>query len=170
MTHDALFLTLLYVAIAALLLVLCLRTAWPRWLKVSMIVLVTISYFVANHTFDEMQGWPTASEVPEKFIFHWAVIEEPNKERGTEGAIYIWASTLDDHHPDGVPRAYQLPYMKDAHSNINDAIRRARAGTRQIGSAERAGGGSGNSWFKVNASRKIVLTISDAPAARMPEK
>jgi hypothetical protein len=170
MTHYALFLTLLYVVIAALLLIACLRTHWSRWIKIGMIVLVTGSYFVANVTFDEMQGWPTASDVPEKFVFHWAVIEEPNKDKGTDGAIYIWASALDDHHPDSVPRAYKLPYLKDAHSTINDAIRRARAGSRQIGSAERPGGGSGNAWFKVNASRKIVLTISDAPAARMPEK
>jgi hypothetical protein len=170
MNNYALFLTLLYVAIAALLLVLCLSTPWKRWIKIVMIAAVTASYFVANVTFDDMQGWPTAREVPEKFIFHWAVIEEPNKDRGTDGAIYIWASALDDNHPETIPRSYKLPYIKDAHSTINDALRRARAGNRQIGSAERAGGGSGNSWFKLNANRKIVLTINDAPAARMPEK
>ena len=170
MNNYALFLTVLYVTLAALLLVLCLATNWRRWVKVAMIAAVTVSYFVANLTFDEMQGWPTARDIPEKFIFHWAVIEEPNRERGTDGAIYIWASALEDNHPEAVPRAYKLPYMKDAHASISDAIRRARTGSRQIGSAERPGGGSGTAWFKVNASHKIVLTISDAPAARMPEK
>ena len=59
MTNISLFLTFLYVAIAALLLILCLATGWKRWIKVLMVLVVTVSYFVANATFEDMLGWPT---------------------------------------------------------------------------------------------------------------
>jgi hypothetical protein len=35
---------------------------------------------------------------------------------------------------------------------------------------EGGGGGSGGSWLKMNTEKKVKLKISDAPAARMPEK
>ena len=87
MNNYSLLLTFLYVAIAALLLVLCLATGWRRWVKVLMIAVVTFSYFIANYTFEDMLGWPTPRMLPEKFLINGVVIEEPNKERGVEGAI-----------------------------------------------------------------------------------
>lgn len=170
MTNSSLMLTFLYVAVAVLLLVLCLATAWKRWIKISMIVVVTLTYFVANHTFEDMLGWPTPRMMPEKFAIVSAVIEEPNKERGIDGAIYLWVTPLDTARPSAVPRAYKLPYLKDNHSQLSEAQRKSRQGIRQIGVVERAGGGSGSSWFKVNADNKIKLRVSDAPVTRLPEK
>ena len=89
MTNSSLLLTSLYVAVALLLLVLCLATAWKRWIKILMIVAVTVTYFIANFTFEDMLGWPTPRMLPEKFAIVSAVIEEPNKERGVDGAIYL---------------------------------------------------------------------------------
>ena len=170
MNNYSLFLTFLYVAIAALLLVLCLATGWRRWVKVLMIAIVTCSYFVANYTFEDMLGWPTPRMLPEKFAIVSAVIEEPNKERGVDGAIYLWVTPLDSNRPVVVPRAYKLPYQKDNHTQLSEAQRKSRQGIRQVGVVERAGGGSGSSWFKVNADNKIKLRVSDAPATRLPEK
>ena len=98
------------------------------------------------------------------------MIEEPNKERGVEGAIYLWITPLDSNRPTTVPRAYKLPYQKDAHSQLSEAQRKARQGIRQVGTIERPGGGSGSAWFKVNADNKIKLRVSDAPVTRLPEK
>ena len=170
MTNSSLMLSLLYVAVALLLLVLCLATSWKRWIKVAMIVAVTVTYFIANHTFEDMLGWPTPRELPEKFAIVSVVIEEPNKERGIDGAIYLWISPLDSNRPVATPRAYRLPYLKDTHSQLADVQRKSRQGIRQIGVVERAGGGSGSSWFKVNADNKLKLRVSDAPVTRLPEK
>jgi hypothetical protein len=163
-------LSFLYVAVALLLLVLCLATAWKRWIKLAMIVVVTATYFIANYTFEDMLGWPTPRELPEKFAIVSVVIEEPNKERGIEGAIYLWLTPLDSNKPTTKPRAYRLPYQKDTHSALADAQRKSRQGIRQIGVTERAGGGSGSSFFKVNADNRIRLRVSDAPVTRLPEK
>jgi hypothetical protein len=170
MTNSSLMLSLLYVAIALMLLVLCLATSWKRWVKVLMIVLVTGSYFLATFTFEEMLGWPTPRMLPEKFAIVSAVIEEPNKERGLDGAIYLWITPLDSNRPSTVPRAYKLPYLKDNHSQLSEAQRKSRQGIRQIGVVERAGGGSGSAWYKVNVDNKIKLRVSDAPITRLPEK
>lgn len=170
MTNSSLMLTFLYVTVAVLLLVLCLATAWKRWIKISMIVVVTMTYFIANHTFEDMLGWPTPRMLPEKFAIVSAVIEEPNKERGIEGAIYLWVTPLDSSRPSTKPRAYKLPYLKENHSQLSEAQRKARQGIRQIGVVERAGGGTGSAWFKVNADNKLKLRVSDAPVTRLPEK
>ena len=98
------------------------------------------------------------------------VIEEPNKERGVEGAIYVWVTALDGNRPGGAPRAYRLPYLKDTHSQLSESQRKSRNGVRQVGSIERSGGGTGNAWFKINPDNKIKLRVSDAPATRLPEK
>ncbi len=170
MTNTSLLLTFLYVAIAILLLVLCLATPWRRWLKVLMILVVTSSYFVANYTFEDMLGWPTPRMLPEKFLVLSAVIEEPNKEKGIDGAIYIWISPLDSNRPSVVPRAYKLPYLKENHSQLSEAQRKSRQGIRQVAIVERGGGGSGGSFLKANADNKVKLKITDAPATRLPEK
>ncbi len=75
MTNSSLLLTLLYVAVSLLLLVLCLATAWKRWIKISMVVTVTLTYLVANFTFEDMLGWLTPRMLPEKFAIVSAVIE-----------------------------------------------------------------------------------------------
>jgi hypothetical protein len=170
MTNSSLMLSFLYVAVVLLLLVLCLATAWKRWIKMAMILLVTVTYFIANHTFEDMLGWPTPRELPEKFAIVSVVIEEPNKERGIDGAIYLWIAPLDSNRPITTPRAYRLPYLKDTHSQLSDVQRKSRQGIRQIGVVERAGGGSGSSFFKVNADNRIKLRVSDAPITRLPEK
>lgn len=170
MMNSSLLLTFLYVAVALLLLVLCLATAWKRWIKILTILVVTATYFIANDTFEDMLGWPTPRTLPEKFMIVSAVIEEPNKERGVDGAIYLWITPLDSQRPVTVPRAYKLPYQKDNHTQLSEAQRKSRQGVRQIAVLERAGGGSGGSWFKVNAANKVKLRVSDAPATRMPEK
>lgn len=170
MTHISILLTFLYLTVAILLLVLCLATAWKRWIKLVMILVVTASYFVANYTFEDMLGWPTPRMLPEKFIVISAVIEEPNPAKGIDGAIYLWVSALDAQRPATVPRAYKLPYLKENHSELTESLRRSRQGIRQIAVIEGSGGGSGGSWLKMNTEKKVKIKISDAPAARMPEK
>ncbi len=170
MTHISILLTFLYLTVAILLLVLCLATAWKRWIKLAMILVVTASYFVANYTFEDMLGWPTPRMLPEKFVIISAVIEEPNPSKGIEGAIYLWISPLDTQRPGSVPRGYKLPYLKENHSELSESQRRSRQGIRQVAVIEGGGGGSGGSWLKMNTEKKIKLKISDAPAARMPEK
>ena len=170
MTNSSLLLTFLYVAIALLLLVLCLATAWKRSLKILMIVVVTVSYFAANYTFEDMLGWPTPRMLPEKFAIVSAVIEEPNKERGIDGAIYLWVTPLDSNRPVTTPRAYKLPYMRALHEKINEGMKKGKMGISQMGTAEpKSGLGKGPSWLNPGKDEQEIK-ILDVPAPQVPEK
>lgn len=170
MSHTALLLTVVYLVVAFLLLVLCLATRWPRGVKIAMIAAVTVSYFVAHDAFDGMLGWPAANSPPDKFVLLATVIEEPDKEHGTQGAIYVWLNGVEDGKPAAQPRAYKLPYAKDLHALLNEAMKKNRQGISQIGSIEKPVGGKGGSWLRTAADPNVKIRISDAPAPQLPEK
>lgn len=136
MNETLLQLSLAYVFLTALLL-LCLifsRIHW--WLKAGLIVLAVIFYGFSYQGWKESQGWPTAVDLPEKFLLHFSVIEEPDKEAGTEGAIFIWLTDLKGQQLADSPRAYRLPYHQDTHNKLNEALRETRSGNLQLGFME----------------------------------
>lgn len=170
MTDHSLLLTLLYVALAFLLLVLCLATRWPLWVKAGMVLAVTASYFVAQAAFQGMLGWPAPNTPPEKFVLLAVVIEEPDKERKQKGALYLWVNALRDNKPVQEPRAYKLPYARDLHALLGEAMKKSRQGVSQIGSTEAPAAGAGNSWVRNAADPRLKIKISDAPSPQLPEK
>ena len=170
MTDLTLPLTLLYVVLAFLLLCLCLRTQWKLWVKVGMVAAVTASYFIAQGAFQDMRGWPAYDRLPKKFVLLASVIEEPNKEKGTKGVIYVWVNALDENRLAAQPRAYRVAYQKDFHASLNDANRKIRQGVNQIGSTEAPAGGNQSGWLRNAADPNVKVKISDAPAPQLPEK
>src|SRR6476469_6347683 len=161
MNDSSLLLTLCYVFLAFLLLVLCLATRWPRIVKVGMVALVTASYFFAQSAFHGMLGWPAFIAPPEKFVLLATVIQEPDKEKGTKGAIYIWVNGMQGTKLVDQPRAYQLAYGKELHSMLNEAMKKNRQGTSQIGSTEPPTGGKNGSWLRNAADPNIKIKITD---------
>lgn len=170
MTDLTLPLTLLYVVLAFLLLCLCLFTPWRLWVKAGMVLTVTASYFFAQGAFSDMRGWPSYETLPRKFVLLASVIEEPNKEKGTKGAIYVWVNALDGSRLLPQPRAYKVPYQKEFHASLNEANRKIRQGINQIGSTEAPVGGGSMGWLKLAADPNVKVKISDAPAPQLPEK
>lgn len=170
MNDHSLLLILCYVALALLLLILCLATRWPRWTKVGMVVLVTASYFAAEGAILNMFGWPAPDVPPEKFALLAVVIQEPEKERGTKGAIYLWANPIENNRPAPQPRAYRLAYQKEFHATLNEAMKKARNGISQIGSTDPPAGGKFAGWLRNAADPNLKIKISDAPTPQLPEK
>ena len=68
----------------------------------------------------ERRSWLGADEtIPKEFQLHWAIIDEPNKIRNTEGAIYMWVTALDkENETKGLPRAYKIDYTRKNHEEI----------------------------------------------------
>ncbi|MBK4734011.1 hypothetical protein [Noviherbaspirillum pedocola] len=170
MNDYSLHLTIAYVALAFLLLILCLATRWRAWIKIGMIALVTASYFIAQSAFQGMLGWPAAKSPPEKFVLLAVVAEEPDKERGTRGALYVWVNAMQGTKPAAEPRAYRLPYARDLHALLGEAMKKNRQGISQIGTLEAPAGGKGGAWFRLAADPNVKIRISDAPAPQLPEK
>lgn len=129
MTVALLFLTLAYVAVAALLLSLNLATRYPGWVKALAIVLVSLLYFGTWLGYKGILGWPTGESMPEDFRVLWITIEDPDKAVSGPGHIYYWVRALD---PDGVmagaPRAYTVPWGEEAAEEAQRALDRMEEG------------------------------------------
>ena len=80
-----LLLGLAYAVVAALLLSLNLQTKYRRGIKIAAILGVSLLYIGAYHGAQNLRGWAISAAPPNPFKLHWAVVEEPDKARGTKG-------------------------------------------------------------------------------------
>ncbi len=144
-----------YVVLAAILLSINLwaRIRWP--IKFAAIAITTGFFFVTFVSIEQLQGWPTDQQLPNRFEFLHAVVVEPNQARGEPGAIYIWALTLAATGTDAesgaqspeaidtriapgqMPRAYHLPYTRPMHKKVHEAQELVIEGVRQVAEADR---------------------------------
>ena len=132
--NESIFLLVAVNVLVLALLMLVLLFSRLHWvIRLVLVLIVGGSYWVAYQGWDRSQGWPSSNAVPEKFLLHGAIIEEPNKEEGVAGTIFLWASDLTTHQPAEQPRAYVMPYSKRLHTAAQEALRQMRNGELQLG-------------------------------------
>lgn len=171
MSEELLGLTLAYVFLTALVLLAVIygRLAWL--LKAGLIVIAVVFYWFSYNGWKETQGWPSQVELPQKFLLHYAVIEEPNEETGEKGKIYIWLTDLLNDELAEKPRAYELPYDQAAHSAVEDALKKTRNGQPQLGQpAPRKAKPSDPKQKNALGQKTTELKFSNVPAPALPEK
>ena len=156
-----------FVALAFLLLLALVASAWPVWSKALLVVAVTALYFGAERSLVDVWGWPARQALPERFVLLALVVEEPGKQR--EGALYVWVNALENGKPLKQPRAYVLPYSKDLHSLFDEGMKKVRQGITQMGTATPKVGTRGLSWLRPGAVDQDVK-IRDLPLPQLPEK
>lgn len=133
MNEELFFLVLAYVFLSALLL-LALIYSQINWLmKTGLIVIVVIFWVGSYQGWKQNQGWPTGEELPEKFLLHFAVVEEPDDELDHEGAIYIWLTAIEQAELKEIPRAYQIEYDPATHQKVQEALIEMKNGNLQLG-------------------------------------
>lgn len=148
-----------YVVLAAILLSINLW-ARIRWsIKFAAIAITTAFFFITFVSIEQLLGWPTDRNLPDRFEFLYAVVVEPNQARRETGAIYIWALTLPGTATDAesdapsdvgaqgaidrrvapaeMPRAYRLRYSRGMHKKVRRARELVIEGVRQIGVTRR---------------------------------
>jgi len=104
-------LTAAYAFALALLLNLSLRSPWRRATKLAAMLFGFGLCIVAYESYRGMLGWATPAAMPETFRLHWVRVREPDKASGAGGAIFFWASRLDEAgFVVGEPRAYRTPW------------------------------------------------------------
>lgn len=163
-------LLMVYVLLSFGLLALCLATPWRWWVKALMVLLVSAFYFVGQHSFWLVSGWPTTDDLPHRFVLLSAVFDEPSPTRGHEGAIFIWVNPIEDNTPLPMPRVYKLPYEKDLHRILGEGVKKARDGNTQIGSTEPRRGPGGLPWLRPGSDARVDIKLSDVPRVQLPEK
>lgn len=171
MTEAIIGLSITYVGLAALLLVMVLFTRWPVWTKLACVVLVTAFYFVTYRSLTGMLGWPTRAELPERFLLLASSISEPDKTRGSDGSVHIWATSLDSGRPAAEPRAYALPYSRELHAQLEEANKDMRNGIMQLGRRVTTEADADVPRDTTRfARRRERLEIYDLPDPELPEK
>ncbi len=128
-----LVLGLAYAAIAALLLNLNLPNTFPkrysRAIKISAIIIVSLLYAGTYHGSQNLRGWAIQKAPPNPFKLHWAIVEEPDKIKRTDGAIYILGQAMRANgSPTGSPRLYELPFTPELAEEIDEALSKKEDG------------------------------------------
>ncbi len=171
MTESILLLVLAYVALTALLAAALIRARLHWGLKLLLVVAASGLYFISYQGWREVQGWPVSGGLPQRFLLHASVIEEPDKSSGSPGEIFIWASDLVDGRPSGRPRAYRVDYDKTLHSDLQDALRNMRNGVVQLGRISSDDGTVGlpRDYTRMGERRERI-EIYSLPDPALPEK
>ncbi len=153
MTAHVVMLSAAYAALAALLLVLCLRTRLPPAVKAGAVVVVSAFYVVTYFAFHGITGWAAERALPERFRLVAAVVDEPK-------SIYLWVLPLDDSTTE--PRSYRIPYESQLHAEVDTAVQRMHRGQAQLGQRRPSSGS--------RAARGDAIRFSDVPGRRLPPK
>ena len=129
MMESLLFLGASYAVVAALLVALCVNLAGRRSLKIALITLVSVFYGLTWIGHQNTLGWPTSEQMPDQFRVLWITIDEPNKVTQDMGGIYFWVRELDEAGiPQGVPRAYHVPFTAQAAEEAQAALGKMEEG------------------------------------------
>ena len=143
--------TILYVLLMVLL-------SWSiigikgRWITKGLFMAIAIWFSITlYYSFQNFMGWPTEETISTQYSqLIWFQIKEPSKVSNHPGAIYLWVREIPDSekiegltlkqlsnpmvwftYPDEtVPRAYKIPYTKEAHRKLREAAEGRKKGIR----------------------------------------
>ena len=123
-----------------------------HWALKAIVIAMTLHFCISiGLSLEGFAGWPSGDGLPEKFIVHWIVVEEPDKRTKTGGAIYVWATDLSVEEEgakpspwrrfflklspsnEGQPRAYVVPYSKEKHEESEGVLTQIKGGKAVVG-------------------------------------
>ena len=173
-----------YALLAALLLNIWIATKWSTAFKVSLVLITTLLYIGTYIGLREIQGWPTTDPLPDSFRLLWARIDEPDKQSGKEGTIYLWVQKLDvADRLTGEPRAYSLPYRLDLAEDVQSAMNKTEEGVLLNGRMTRGLLKENDSDMQPSSPEtqgdadetsiggvRVLLEFSEVPRTRLPAK
>lgn len=171
MTEIQTILIIAYVLLAALLLLVLVYGRLHFVFKLMLVVMVAALYHFSYQGWKQVQGWPSQTTLPDNFILHASVIDEPDQEKGSKGQIFVWASELKGSFPSSEPRAYVLPYDQEVHSSLEDALRNMRNGVVELGAKKSREAGTKNADFRYGiGDENFILEFTPLPDPALPEK
>lgn len=109
----------------------------------------------------ELSGWPSNSELPEKFMVGAVLVQDPMPAKKDQGAIYLWLIEIDQNNEakksepfillspfvskkrEIEPRAYRLPFTEQMREQASLISRMLKAGKPVVGERKNVAGKSG---------------------------
>lgn len=160
-------LAITYLGLVLAVLALALRAPAPAWTKTLLILVLGAGMFLSYEGWVRLAGWPSDTALPERFLYHAAVVTEPDPDLGVAGKIELWATAIGPDGPAARPRAYLLAYSRPAHNEVQAAQERLRTGSPQIGQSLGNGLGRGGVG---SLDQESPFQLSTVPEPALPEK
>ena len=156
-----------FLLLVALILWLIILSKGKFWvIKSIVITIATLFSIVVLLSLKDFIGWPSKSTLPQEFQLHWAIIDEPDKIKNTEGAIYMWVTELDKENK-GLPRAYKINYTRKNHEEIMKGLISVGDGIQQKGEKVKV---KENIDIDEDLSNLQEIVIYELPKPLLPEK
>jgi len=99
-----------------------------------------------------------------------AHVEQPNKETGKEGSIYLWLSEIENMSSTSEPRAYELEYSNELHEKIINVKAKLDKDIAQLGEFK----DPDETMLQTNEQRRGVKSVHiefyDLPDPLFPDK
>ena len=137
-----------------------------RWGAKTAAIFITLMFSLnIVRSLGNLSGWPAHEKLPEKFLVHWVMVEEPNKASDEDGDIYLWVNNLEkedkelwkffeyDHNIE--PRAYRVSYSAEMHEIAMSIRDRLLAGEPVIGI-------SSSEFLELNSPGQLLENLSDS--------
>jgi hypothetical protein len=127
-----------------------------HWILKALVIGLTLHLCVSvGFSLSGFAGWPSDERLPQKFIVHWIVVEEPDKETKENGAIYVWVTGIEEGEGSpseewsrmilarffitlspltaNQPRSHVVPYSKKKHEESEGIVAQIRSGKTVVG-------------------------------------
>jgi len=156
-----------FLLLVALILWLIIISKGKFWIIKSIVITIaTLFSIVVLLSLKDFIGWPSKSTLPQEFQLHWAIIDEPDKIKNTEGAIYMWVTELNNENKNkGLPRAYKIDYTRKNHEEIMKGLISLGDGIQQKGEKVKE-----NIDIDEDLSNLQEIVIYELPKPLLPEK
>ena len=124
-----------FLLLVSLILWLIILSKRKFWVIKSIIIIIATSFsIIVLLSLKDFIGWPSKSKLPEEFQLHWAIINEPDKIKNTDVAIYMWVTKLNKENKNkDLPRAYKIKYTRKNHEEIMKGLIALGDGIQQKG-------------------------------------
>lgn len=168
MTWGIIGLVAAYALILLLLANVVLFAGWSWKVKIASAAMVAALFYVTWQSIPPLTGWPTAQTPPRQFNLMGLHVEEPDKNTGAQGTIYLWVVDIAHEAGRRVPRAHALPFSPQLHAKVTEAGNKLRKNLPQLG--EVASGTSLAAKTGMSPQHHVNLHFFDMPDPLFPEK
>ena len=158
--------TLIYVILSIVLLWFVIG-AKGKWTIKMFAIFATLMFSLnIERSLENLHGWPSSQDLPDKFMVHWVLVKEPNDSLNKDGGVYLWVNDISEaaqekrtwkffeDSDDSEPRVYLLPYSIERHEMAIKMKGRLLAGFPIIGMSE-------DEYDKENSPNRLLDSLLD---------
>ena len=159
-----------YILIGLLLLSINLYSKWSWKVKATSIIITSAFYIITYFSFPPLIGWPTTEKLPPQFRLISAHVEQPSKETGKKGFIYLWISEIENMSSTYAPRAYELEYSNELHEKIINVKSKLDKDIAQLGEFKEPDDTMNQVDEQRRGVKSVYIEFYDLPDPLFPEK